>query len=710
MNRIFNCHPKEMNRRIVCRNAWWLLFLLVVGLVWLAGCQPAAEAPEVTQVTTAESGVEEPAPIGSPDSLATQTSAEQEQPSGAVESPVQTSELSPEPTPAQPARTAAVPTLESWLGEAEWPAAMKMGDSDTVRLKILPAGDGYTVAVDFPEHKIELEPLAVQRPQGYDLTAVARLEGVGFQILPAGEQSLSPLPGDPVEWIWTVYPHKSGQQRLSLSAIFRWVPRDPTANLPERQSIIYARGIDVQVAPRLGSTQLALAGLCGLFVMGGVLVITGAWYLRRSTRPRILEPRPNPALVIESKSGIHLDSAEGSLLRALFRSYQRLMVEEEFLSGYSGARTLLVLPLKPDGRRSARTIVKIGSRRSILREYDNYQAFVKHTLPPVTARIQQPPVGRRGVDQAALQYTFIATPDSPPVSLRQALLADTDPGLLYRLFDTFAPGWWLQRHPYSFHVRAEYDRMLPSHYIVRPTAGRGKRLDGKTPPGQVELETGELVSLLHFPYVELRPDRETCSLSGQPPAGEPPLRVRWLSNRWIEGATGETTGSRMTTLAELTRGFELYHHPEPISLLDGVLQRTIHGSRSVIHGDLNLENVLVGPGGAAWLIDFAQTREGHCLFDFAHLYAELIAHILSVHIPELEDFHKRFQLDEFPLLNAVVELGLRCLYDPAQQLELHLTLFIACLGALKYENISDYARQQLYLAAAVWADRLSLAG
>ena len=47
--------------------------------------------------------------------------------------------------------------------------------------------------------------------------------------------------------------------------------------------------------------------------------------------------------------------------------------------------------------------------------------------------------------------------------------------------------------------------------------------------------------------------------------------------------------------------------------------------RSIIHGDLNLENVLIGPGGMVWLIDFATTREGHPLMDFAHLEAEIIA-------------------------------------------------------------------------------------
>jgi hypothetical protein len=675
-----------------------LVILLVMVIFLISGCQPAAEFPSESQPAPGETSGGEPSARESPESQPTETSSELEEPSGAVA------------TQASPSSPSPLPAVESWLGEAEWPAEMKMGDSDTVRLKILPAGNGYTVAVDFPEHRVELEPLAVQRPEGYDLTAAARLDGIGFQISPNGEQTLAPLPGEAVEWVWTVTPQKSGQQRLSLSAVFHWTPRDPAANLPARQSVVYARGLDVQVTPRLGAVPLISGAVFGLLALAASFILAGAWFVRRQAQPRILEPRPNAGLVVETKTGINLESTESDLLRTLFRDFQRVLVEEEFLSGYSGARTLLVLPLQADGRRSARTIVKIGSRRSILQEYDNYQSFVKQTLPPVTARIQQPPVGRRGYTQAALQYTFIATPDSPPASLREALLADPDPAILFRLFDTFAPGWWLQRHPYTFSMRVEYDRMLPSHLVIRPIQGRGLRLEGSTPPDRVDLALGENVRLVNFPYAELRPDRSMFSLSGQPAPGEPPLRVRWLSNRWEDGASGEITGSRETTLAGLTRGFSHYDHPEPLNFLGSVLQRPVHGSRSVIHGDLNLENVLIGPGGAAWLIDFAQTREGHTLFDFAHLYAEIIAHILSVQVPSLDDFHEGFQSDRFPLLNAIVELGSRCLFDPAQPLELHLALFVACLGALKYENISHIARQRLYLAAAVWAERLKLSG
>ena len=85
---------------------------------------------------------------------------------------------------------------------------------------------------------------------------------------------------------------------------------------------------------------------------------------------------------------MELTGEENSLFKALFSRYSRLVIENEFLSGYSGARTFLVLPVKTDGHADAQTIVKIGWRADIQREAENYETFVKDSLPPMTARIQ----------------------------------------------------------------------------------------------------------------------------------------------------------------------------------------------------------------------------------------------------------------------------------------------------------------------------------
>ena len=126
------------------------------------------------------------------------------------------------------------------------------------------------------------------------------------------------------------------------------------------------------------------------------------------------------------------------------------MLESEFLSGYSGARTFLARPVQTGGACRRADHRQDRPAQGIQGEFDNYERFVKDRLPPVTARIQHPPVTVAGSERAALQYTFIAEPGRRPLSLRQALLDDPNPGLLLRLFDTFGPHWWMQRQPYTF--------------------------------------------------------------------------------------------------------------------------------------------------------------------------------------------------------------------------------------------------------------------
>ncbi len=157
----------------------------------------------------------------------------------------------------------------------------------------------------------------------------------------------------------------------------------------------------------------------------------------------------------------------------------------------------------------------------------------------------------------------------------------------------------------------------------------------------------------------------------------------------------------------MSRASDLLGLPDPLPCIPALLSETTHASQSIIHGDLNLENILVGPGGMLWLIDFAQTREGHTLFDFAHLEAEIIGHIIAPQIDNPADYLAILrgtglsQHQELAsLLEALHEIASRCLFNPSQRREYRIALTLTCLGALKFNNLSPYAKQLLYLTAA----------
>jgi hypothetical protein len=174
-----------------------------------------------------------------------------------------------------------------------------------------------------------------------------------------------------------------------------------------------------------------------------------------------------------------------------------------------------------------------------------------------------------------------------------------------------------------------------------------------------------------------------------------------------EGASGRVVEVRAGLLRNYVNGLELFGLPDPLELLPEMLEKTVQGSRSIIHGDLNLENIMVGPGGMLWLIDFAQTREGHTLFDFAHLGAEVIAHVIAPQVPDPRQYLDLLQGQEIPKLNPLntllaelEQISSRCLFNPSYRDEYRLALAISCLGALKYTNLSQHDRHLLYLTAA----------
>ena len=448
--------------------ARWILLAAILVALALASCAPSATpAPAPTSASLPAVATQLAQPAAPTQALPTRTAQ-----------------------PTRPARTP-TPGVEGRLVEMEWPGRLRLGDSDVVRLALVPGQNGYDVQAEFPDHTITTQSVPVERPQGYQLYAAGILDGVSFDISPNGEQEhLLPL-GQTVTWRWTVRAHSPGEQGLSIALWLRWRP-DPGSNAPPREALAFSRAMRVQVSSVLGMTraQASTTGAFSLLFGGGLGVFALATRPRRRSA-RLERRSPNPGLKIEPPPGTavaELGGEEGKLLQALFNRYGRLVLLNEFLSGYSGARTFLALPLHADGRADAHTIVKVGPADAIRREFENYESYVKDSLPPITARIQHTPVQLRNSQKAALQYTFIGEPGRQPVSLRQALLHDPDPQLLFKLFETFGPNWWMQRQPYVFRAAQEYDRLLPPQYELEPLPCRATStqvIDERCSPGRL---------------------------------------------------------------------------------------------------------------------------------------------------------------------------------------------------------------------------------
>src|SRR5258708_33098650 len=85
--------------------------------------------------------------------------------------------------------------------------------------------------------------------------------------------------------------------------------------------------------------------------------------------------------------------------------------------------------------------------------------------------------------------------------------------------------------------------------------------------------------------------------------------------------------------------------PNPLRRYARILDQRISGTLSTIHGDLHMGNILIGPGGEAWLIDFEWTRDGHTLFDWAVLEVSLLIDHVAVAIgPSWDDAWEAIRL------------------------------------------------------------------
>lgn len=685
-----------------------LVIIALAGLLWLAGCAPSLSAPSATEAMATEQPsaavivTEAMEPIQPSIGAATSTSpvnpsALNEQTEGTAgqgETPFSFATQEAQPAPTQ--------IIEKRQIELEWPANLPLGESDVIRLALIPSENGYQAEVEFPEHDLEVESIPVEFSQGYSLAAEARLDGVGFEIAPQNTQSHYLETGTPLTFRWSITARSPGKQRLAIEVTFIWTPMEKESG--ESRSVqVFSDSLNVNVTSTLGLTRSQALGTGFVSLITGMgFAITGLLGYSAKRKSLLRFSPADSGVLVEQPAQIQLAGDEKSLLQVLFRGYGRILVQKEFLSGYSGARTILVVPVHSNGNSDAATIVKMNWREAIEREYLNYETFVKDRLPPLTARIQHRPVTISPTQRrAALRYTFLAEPGKYPISLRLALLENPSPDLIFKLFDSFAPNWWMQRSPYVFRLSQEYDSVLPAHLILEPDQANSqpKQMINPAIADLTEIRPGQLIRVAPFEHFEPRADGKSWTLYSNPQPGLPAFRFRWNDPKLPANSIAKVCADRNTLLHQWIAALNVPNTMDLVDLLNKVLNETVYGTRSIIHGDLNLENILIGPGNLPWLIDFSETRQGHPLFDFTHLATEIIAHVYAeiYHDPVkfLDAMHGR-RLD---LLNAIDEIALRCLFNPAIRREFYLTWFVSCMGTLKYPNLNSHAKELLFLTA-----------
>jgi beta-N-acetylhexosaminidase len=505
-----------------------------------------------------------------------------------------------------------------------------------------------------------------------------------------------------------------------------------------------------------------------------VLLLGGAILVRMWLRRNAPVPAPEMDVTarggpsVEQAPGVTLSPEERVILRQVFGKYSRITIDAEFRSGYSGAHTLLVLPIKPDSRADAYAIAKLAPQWLIRQELANYETFVKDTLPPVTARIEDVPAlsAERGDALGALRYTFVGQIGPARTQSLREFACTHSPDqvatvLEHKLFEVFGRNWWMQRRPYSFRLGQEYERLLPVNLVAEAAQGT-TRLDlrlvasAREWPDVRALSMGQVVRLEGFTVEEVSANSHTVTLT-LPGSAPHRFRARLRSGAHVRLPSVEagavmppvtaTIIATRTTLLEIeaSKTFLDVHasdetaivgewrFPNPLRAYPALLDERIFGTLSTIHGDLNLENILVDPGDNVWLIDFALTRDGHTLYDFARLETELVTRHIAplmaragLAAPELTRVLAWLDRGEWssppalgqPVLDdaarvlaSVRRIVNRCLFDPAHLEEYTRALLVCQLGALKFANLDSVPEAPLpkrlaFVAAAYLAGKV----
>lgn len=461
------------------------------------------------------------------------------------------------------------------------------------------------------------------------------------------------------------------------------------------------------------------------------------------------------SIEINPEVDLSLTKEQSYILRRMFHGYARIRIEQQLQGGYTPSSLFVVTPIQTDNRSNSTVVVKVGPTDVILDEAHRYERYVKSTLPPLTARLEDTPTAPEASDLAGLKYAFITGSDEKPHNLR-SIIGTWKPDKLskwlhHNIFEVFGKTWWKQTNLYRFEVWREYDWLLPPILTLDVATEKQStaEIHKLKPPIKrnhlKEYELGEIVGVENFIVQKTDKDKQTIQLAvghGSDAAHAYKIEVRNIDFQknahyrgeildLIVGRVWQTREERlMNAVRALEPNFDIKSSsisnkdlkiPNPIFAYQDLMEMTIEGSLCTIHGDLHLGNILMGPSDNGLLIDFAQTRDGHTIFDWATLEISLLVDYILPKVQSdtwgmiwqvahyLHHINRGNQLPQInPILNeafVVIQENRRivqdCLFKKDNWSEYYVALALACLRAMTWKTMSLAGRRIVYLASGL---------
>jgi|GEM_PF-4928435 len=465
---------------------------------------------------------------------------------------------------------------------------------------------------------------------------------------------------------------------------------------------------------------------------------------------------------LENPTRLTLTLAIEQVLKKMFAGYRRLIIRQEFGAGLSGSRVLEVQRVNANGTPELPVVVKIATLSLIQREWQAYQRHILRRLPYV-AEIRAEPVLLPEIGWGGLRYTLMGAGDFEVVSLRdysrRTGSSEDTSWVLERLLRIMHHIWSYAQPQQEFDWRSSYDPVLPVNFVIQvqplATAMAPRLITPENLPFE-PIEAGEPVRLTGF--VVNKVDPTTCTVDLNRP--EPPvytLRCRFPAEQVqyvttyqagqildpVEGQVVETRASRLLHEARQALGLEVHLDqptlfltslpeiglPNPLLALPHLLQHPGGANVASIHGDFNLENILVETEtGMVSLIDFAEAQTDHILHDLFCLETEVVTKLLPAvivrhHLPPLPTLaylywqlhgaafqpasikpvltHAELQ-KSWAMLITLRRAARPYLFEAGQTAEYYRGLALHLLGALKFKNLNYAPESPLPKQLAFW--------
>lgn len=463
-------------------------------------------------------------------------------------------------------------------------------------------------------------------------------------------------------------------------------------------------------------------------------------------------------VTIHTRPEAPLEPAVEATLTTLFADYREIYVKSTFTAGLSGSHVLRVRGVQPDGSAELSAVAKVDQAARIEQEWHAYQSCVARRLPGL-ATIHAAPtfVDHDGERWGGLWYPLVGD-DTFDVESLHAFLQTTDSaeacalleGQLFRQMDAL---WRQSDMRVEVSLGGTYDDVLPPNAVVRPlpvAAGSLSAIDLTPATARAHrLTSAEIVSLRGFRVARLWPQQQRVLLDG---AGDSAERYRLLltdvadldafrvGERLLEPLVGVVVETRQQTLTaqvaqaidtrveisaeRVTTPTQAIALPNPLHALPTLLGHTLANARfGCIHGDLNLENVLITrQTRSVHLIDFVNARRDHVIRDLVHLEVALVTHLLPLALASAElppdavvDFYERLHCAErmpdrvtppaglekpFALLTTLRQTARAYLAELSNWDEYYAGLCVYLIGGLRYTSLDAVAGAK---EVAFWA-------